>query len=176
MKKLLYVILAIIALLIAAVFLTPQFIDANKYKSEAEAQFKAATGYDMAIKGEVKLSFFPKIQARIKNVSIFNGLKNLANIDEITAYPRAKTLFKDKIVINSLKADKVTVTLEKNEAGNNWEVSSTPAAIPVSKLDLQVTSVDIVDGKVDYADSVKKEAYSFSDLNFKTGITVLTVG
>ncbi len=175
MKKLLYVILALIIILIAAVLLTPSFIDVNKYKSEVISQFKAATGYEMTIKGEVKLSLFPKVQVVAKDISIFNGTTNLVNIEQITAYPLAKTLFSEQVKIDSIKVERPIVSLGKTEAGNNWDMSPITSSLPGigKKLDMQITSMEIIDGKLDYADKVKDKTYNFSNMNFKTNIMML---
>lgn len=174
MKKLLIVVLALIALLVAAVLASPFFINAGKYKTEVENQFKAATGYDLSLKGKVEVGLFPSIHAVAKDVSIYNGTRNIVNIEQVTFYAKTGSIFSDKLEIYKLKVDKPIITLEVTENDDNWTPIRDPkAVIPITKLNTKIETVEVVDGKLDYTDKVEDKAYNFTNINFNNRIKSL---
>lgn len=72
MKKLLIALAALVVVLVAGVVALPFFVPVSVYKTQIEAQAKAATGRDLAIKGDMKLSLFPAVAIEAKDVSFAN--------------------------------------------------------------------------------------------------------
>ena len=73
MKKLLVVMAALAVLLIAAVVVVPTLVPLDTYKEQAVRQVRAATGRDLRIGGEIKLSLFPSLAVEVNDVAFANA-------------------------------------------------------------------------------------------------------
>ncbi|RLB02201.1 MAG: hypothetical protein DRG83_08900, partial [Deltaproteobacteria bacterium] len=69
MKKLVKVIfilgVVLVVLLVGALLIVPRFIDVQKYKPEIEKKVSDLTGRPFALKGQINLSLFPWIGAKL---------------------------------------------------------------------------------------------------------------
>ena len=59
LKKTFLIVGGVLVVLIAAVLIGPSLIDWNQYKEDFQAQAKAATGRDLTIKGDIKITVLP---------------------------------------------------------------------------------------------------------------------
>ena len=64
MKKLLYVILGIVAILVVAVVSLYLLFDPNDFRDRIAAEVRNETGRDLVIEGELSVSLFPCWQSR----------------------------------------------------------------------------------------------------------------
>ena len=83
MKKLLYALLAVLFVLVAAVLLLPSLIDWNAYKDQLAQQVERATGRDITVDGPVSLSLLPSPAFSAQQVT-------LANVDGASEGPMAR--------------------------------------------------------------------------------------
>src|SRR5687767_13960772 len=106
MKKLLYVVGGIVVLVIAAAFIAPFFIDLNDYKGQIEAQAKQATGRDLKIDGEIKLSILPLPSVTVNGIKFGNApggtAPNMAEIESATVKVAIMPLLSDKVQITDI--------------------------------------------------------------------------
>lgn len=185
MKKILYVVLGLIVVLILAALIAPFFFNLNSYRADIQNEFKAGTGYNLNLKGDIDISLFPVVKAYTKNISISNNSKNLVDVEEIVAYPQLSELIAGRLKIASVKIIKPDVLLEKNEGGNSWDklapkagdnaaapvVPATPA-VPKS-VALKIDDIKVLEGKVDYKDNLKSKEYLFQDINLTASLESL---
>ena len=59
LKVVLYGLLGLIVLVVAAVLIGPSFVDWNAYKEEIASQVERATGRSLTIEGDIKLTIVP---------------------------------------------------------------------------------------------------------------------
>ena len=65
LKKLFYFVIAVVALFAVATIAISLFFDPNDYRDDIVAKVKETTGRDLAIEGEISLTFFPWIGADV---------------------------------------------------------------------------------------------------------------
>src|SRR6516164_408662 len=88
-RTILIVLAALIVVLIGAVLVVPSLIPSEVYRAEIAGHASAALGRAVEIKGPVRLSVLPSIEARATSVTIANaeGFSDgpLAQADELRA-------------------------------------------------------------------------------------------
>ena len=156
MKKLGFVLLGLVVLLVIAGLVAPHFVNSDQYKSKITKEFKAKTGYDINLKGEIKIALIPLPKAYVRGVTVSNGSKVLAEVEEITVYPKLLPLLSAAMQVSSVKVSRPKVTVEKNAGGYSWEkplkagmVTANAAGVELAQKpgrDFSVGEVKIVDG------------------------------
>ena len=129
MKKLIYALLAVLFVLVAAVLLLPSLIDWNDYKDQLARQVEQATGRDIAVDGPVSLSLLPSPAFSAQQVT-------LANIDGASAQPMARIadlrvqialapLLQGQVEVERLVLVEPRILLERTADGRaNWRFTS----------------------------------------------------
>jgi len=87
MKKVLIAVVVVLIAAVAGVLIVPGFIDWNNYKGQITARVKSATGRDLVIGGDIKVSILPFPVLEVEDVRLSN-LKGAAAKDMV----RLKTL------------------------------------------------------------------------------------
>jgi len=72
MKKLLIGIAVVLAIIVGAAIVAPQFVPLDAVKDRITAQVKAATGRDLAIDGDIHLSLLPNAEIDIDGMTLAN--------------------------------------------------------------------------------------------------------
>ena len=72
MKKLISTLVVLFVLVAAAVIVGPSLVDWNDYKGEISTQVRAATGRDMAIRGDIRIEVLPAPALVAHDVSVAN--------------------------------------------------------------------------------------------------------
>ncbi|MGF1624898.1 MAG: AsmA family protein, partial [Alphaproteobacteria bacterium] len=68
MRKLLYGLIGLVILLVAAVFIVPAVIDWNGYKADIAQEVRAATGRDLVIDGDISVRLLPSPHASVSGI------------------------------------------------------------------------------------------------------------
>jgi len=190
MKKLIKIVLgfalASVLLLVLAVALFAIFFDANNFRGQIAAQVKNATGRDITI-GDIHLSIFPTLGARIQNVTLSNaagfGTAYFAGIGQAEIGVKLLPLIRKRAVeVSSVTVDNLQLNLAKHADGKtNWDdivekTSQTNAAKPgdSSSSSANIKSVDIAGISIDnaalsYRDDQAHQSYDLSKLKLETG-------
>ncbi|HJO86469.1 MAG TPA: AsmA family protein [Rhodospirillales bacterium] len=79
MKKLLFGFLFLIVGFIAAVLAAPNFINWNEYRDVITDEINAATGFNLEIRGDIKISILPSLALLINK--IFFNLETLPSYE-----------------------------------------------------------------------------------------------
>jgi AsmA protein len=116
-------VLATIALIMLAVWL---FVDPNDYKAKIAAAVKNATGRELMLQGNIKLSVFPWIALELGPASLGNpaGFGDQPFLSFRHAAVRAKLLplLQRRLEVDRVEIDGLDLRLMKDEAGKgNWE-------------------------------------------------------
>lgn len=182
MKKLGFFVLGLVVLLVIAGLVVPHFFNPNQYKAKIASEFKTKTGYDINIKGDIKISILPLAKAYVQGVTISNGAKTLVEVDEITAYPKLLPLLSGNVEVSSIKVSKPKITVAKTTGGYSWQkVGSSGANGEVSESadvkkrggDVSIGEVKIEDGEVYFDDQVKGKKYDVKNINITSSLASL---
>ena len=169
MKKLLIAVAALVVALVAGVIALPFFVPVSVYKTQIEAQAKAATGRDLAIKGDMKLSLFPSVAIEAKDVSFANvagaSTPEMARLKSLKVAVKLMPLLKGSLEVESFVLEEPVIVLEIDKQGRaNWVFDTKPAApgaapqSPGSSVagapgDIRLGEVKLKDGRLTYIDA-----------------------
>lgn len=168
MKKLLIAVAALVVVLVAGVVALPFFVPVSVYKSQIETQAKAATGRDLAIKGDMKLSLFPAVAIEAKDVSFANApgasTPEMARLKSLKVAVKLMPLLKGALEVESFVLEEPVIVLEIDKQGRaNWVFDTrpaTPGTAPASGSsaagapgDIRLGEVKLKDGRLTYIDA-----------------------
>ena len=188
MGKLLKIVLGIAAALVLVVVLAvgafALFFNPNDFRGRITAEAKKATGRDLVI-GDIKLSLFPTLGARIRNATLSNapgfGDKPFAAVSEADVGVQLLPLILRRevrvstIALSGLKLD----AIRNADGSSNWDdlqkIGETPAspAQPASDApavkSIDISGISIENAALSYTDLQAKTSYTLGKLNLKTG-------
>jgi uncharacterized protein involved in outer membrane biogenesis len=130
LKKLLIGLGVLVALIIAAIVIGPQFVDWNSYKAQIAAKAKEATGRDLAIDGNIALSILPSPTLSVAKVRFANApggsVPDMATLDSLDVRVALLPLIQGVIKVESVTLVAPKIVLETLPDGTpNWQL--TPA-------------------------------------------------
>ena len=194
MKKLIIGLVAVVVFLVVAVLAIPFFIPLDTIKAELIAQAEQATGRDVRIDGEFKLSIFPNAEFVAGKVTVGNAkggkAKNMVAIDRVNVSVGLMPLITGSVQVNSFVIDKPTINLEIDKNGKpNWEFTtagggeakpstteSKPAegggGSPLAGITLD--DVRLVDGTITYSDARSGVSHRLDAINWKVALPSLS--
>jgi uncharacterized protein involved in outer membrane biogenesis len=159
MRKKIIAVLIILLLLEGFAFgLLSLLVSKENIKKEITGSFKALTGMDLEIQGEVVLKQFPVPHVLINSLYVPNVPEGnapfLITVKLIDIYPSIKSLLKGKLAIGRIQLDGAEVNVESFKNGKfNWKnVSSQPPLPSGAKTDsaLASTSFNFVNAGLHY--------------------------
>ncbi|MEQ1740154.1 MAG: AsmA family protein [Methyloglobulus sp.] len=135
--------LALILVLVIAVFALPLLIDPNNYKTDIAALIRDKTGRDVTFEGDITVTVFPWIGLRTEKIVVSNkpGFQELPFISIAKSDIKVKLLplLAQKIEVNTIALDGLTLNLAKDKQGlSNWDdlIASSrpsPSAAPTNR-------------------------------------------
>lgn len=152
---------AVIVILLLAARL---FVNPNDYKGRIEKAVKDATGRELAMSGEIKLSVFPWLALALGPASIGNppgfSVEPFAAVQHVSLRVKLLPLLRGQLHIGRIEIDGLDLRLHKNAEGKgNWEdfgarnaASASPASGSETLRDL--AGIVIKDSRVSYQDIV----------------------
>jgi AsmA protein len=172
MKKLLIVVGALGALVIAALVILPSLVPAERIRQEVLTQVKAATGRDLSIDGKVAVSAFPSLSVQVSNVALsnppgFQG-KDMVRLGALDVRLKLLPILSGKVEVDSFVLVDPVIMLEVDRQGRaNWvfdtaKADDKAAAKPEKDTkgggaaglsDLSLGEVKITNGKLSYVDA-----------------------
>ena len=115
MKKIVITGIALFVLLAGALLVVPGFMDWNKYKPRIIEQLHNATGYDIAIKGDLALSVLPFPQARIQGLSVAMPVElggwTILTLEQVSASMALWPLLGGHFMVSSVSLEKPVIAL-----------------------------------------------------------------
>ena len=162
--KFLYGFLAFLAVIAAALFLVPLFLDWEQFKPEITERLEAITGRTLAIDGPVDVSILPTPTIKASDVRVANAAgaaaPDMAQIKAFDLRLALGPLLGGEIAVTSLMMDEPFIELQRLADGSpNWLFERAPdpameeAAAEEAEADLELTRLDfasIVNGTVVY--------------------------
>jgi len=190
LKKLGYFLVAFVALFTVAAIIIFLFFDPNDYRDRIAGEVKRETGRDLVIEGDLELSFFPWFAINIGKTSLSNapgfGEEPFLSFDEARASVKVLPLIRRKgLEIGNIVLDSFQLNLQVAADGrNNWqdmaEESSAEAgpetdaaaadeASQGRDISFAISSIQVSNAAINYADSQAGESYRLTDVNLTTG-------
>jgi uncharacterized protein involved in outer membrane biogenesis len=159
LRYVLFALIALIVILIAA----PFFIPADTYKNILISQVKKLTGRDLVIAGDASLTLFPNIALEVNDVSLSNPAgfrdKQLTTIGRLSIDVALMPLFEKRLVMQGATLERAVIGLEERRDGaKSWDVMlKAPAAaakeVAETKQEAKMTTPDVLLGNIVIKDS-----------------------
>lgn len=184
LKKLLYIIPGIAALLVIVAIFISLFFDPNDYREQIAAEVKQQTGRDLVIEGDLELSFFPWFAVTVGKTTLGNapgfGDEPFLSFEEARLSIAVMPIIRgDGLKIGAVVLDSFELNLVTGADRNNWQdiaehsesepdEQSQQVALE-QEVELSIASIDISNAAVSYSDTQAGESYSLTNFNLVTG-------
>lgn len=168
-------------LIFGALIITIAYLDPNDYKETIAEMVKDETGRDLAISGNVSLTYYPWLGLDVEGVSLSNakgfGDEPFLKTKTIKARAKLLPLLRKELEMDTLVLHGATLNLAKNAEGvTNWddlvkpsaeEKQSSDQAMPLAALVLG--GIDIKDANITWQDKQQGIEYKIANANITTG-------
>lgn len=194
MRKVFIVLAGLLALLIAAIFIGPGFVNWNAYKGQiADAAYKA-TGRSLSIQGDISFSILPTPKLVVKDVGLANvdggRAEQMVRLKSLDVQVSLAALISGNIQVQSVTLVQPVITLEVLADGRrNWDfdlrksqgASQAGQAIPLNGTgaatatdsipNIRLDRFIVTDGTLVYADAASglEEKVTGLDAAFSAG-------
>lgn len=177
-----------LGLLITLIIIIPFLVNLNDYKPQISQAAKEATGRDLTIEGDIKLSLFPWIGMELGAMQLSNaagfGDQPFARIEGAEVKLKLMPLLKSEVEMKTVTLQGLRLNLTIAEDGsNNWSDLATgdrTAAIEESPTSgssklaaLVIGGLAITDAQVVYDDRASGARYAVETLDLTTGPVAL---
>jgi len=183
MKKLGFVLIGLLILLLGAIFIIPSLVPSDVYKDKIQTQLSQELGRDVRINGDVKLATFPVVKAKTGPIEIDNpdgfSRKEFVSLEGLEARVKLLPLLSKRVEISRFTLEQPRIHLERRADGRaNWEIGDKPAAEPteepapfardgslLTNFEPAISAFKLENGLVTYADAVAGKNIEVSDIN-----------
>lgn len=177
LKKILLGAGAILLLLLIAVFTIPFLIPKSVYRAKIESAATQALGRAVTLEGDVGLSVFPAIAARVEDVSIANpegfSRPDMVRAGALRGSLRWLPLLTGKVEIGEIAFVDADVALEVRRDGtNNWtlgtDAAEAPAGDPASSsggLSASIGQARLDNARLSFTDATSGASYVLDGLD-----------
>ena len=190
-KRLVVGTLSVVIVLVALALIVPFLIPTSTYKDQIETRVKAATGRDLKLGGELKLSILPSLELSASDVVFGNRpgapQQDMVKLKSLNLKLKLAPLLSGRFEIVALELVEPAIVLEVDKDGKpNWQfdkpagapaaappapakrgdTAQAPAALPSDVFNtLQIESLHIVRGNVVYSDARTGAKYEVAKAN-----------
>ncbi|MBU3694948.1 MAG: AsmA family protein [Rhodocyclaceae bacterium] len=145
--------------------------DPNDYKDEVAALVKRSKGRDLAIEGAVRLSYWPNLAADLSDVKLSEagGKGDFVTVERVRASVAVMPLLGRRVVVNGVDVTGLRASIRRDADGrfNFADLLSKPEE-KSEKVDFDIASVKVRDGRIDYADAAGTRL-TLDGIQVKTG-------
>lgn len=186
-KPLKYTLLGLVGLLVLAIAGAAVFaltFDPNRYKADIERLVKEKTGRTLAIKGDIKLAFWPSLGADVAGITLSEkgAGQQFVALDSAHASVKLMPLLHGEYIVDAVKLSGVKARIVKTKDGkyNFSDLTGSETAKPVADAKkapptektpvvFDVSSVSIEKAAITYIDQLAGQEYAIEDFTLKTG-------
>ncbi|MDZ4760286.1 MAG: AsmA family protein [Alphaproteobacteria bacterium] len=183
MGRIIVIVGAALILILGALMILPGLIPSDVYRQRIEAAASETLGRDVTVSGKVRVSVFPRIEARAGLTTIANpegfGDAPFASMKELRAAVKLWPLIFRRVEIDEFVLVEPSIALVSLENGaNNWTFDiggkpPTPQDPKPSSMAASLGDVRIVDGQVSWDDQAAKRVQNLTGLDLKADMTAL---
>ena len=173
--------LLLLVIVAAAVFALT--FDPNRYKGEIERVAKEQTGRTLAIKGEIRMAFWPSLGARVAGVTFSEkgSDQQFVSFDSAHASVKLMPLLRGEYLVDSISLSGLKARVVKGKDGRFNFADLTQAKEKKPAADKQqekeggaplvfdISSVSIEKAAIQYIDQQAGQEYAIDDFRLKTG-------
>jgi len=180
MRKILFGLIALVAVLLAVIIIVPQFIPVSAYKGQIETQASNALGRSVTIGDDLSIKVFPRTAFRVTDLQIDNpkgfSSEYLMRVTEADIGVDLFKLISKEIEIKRFILTEPKINLEKTRRGAvNWELGNVDADKAESNSgssdassalnDIRLGDVRVVNGQANYNDAAAKQSFTMDDID-----------
>lgn len=170
-----YLVAGLVALLALVLVGVAIFVNPNDYKARIAQEVKAATGRELALLGDIKLSVFPWIALNLGPVSLGNppgfGPEPFVSVQRTSLRVKLLPLLRKRLEVGRIEIEGLDLRLRTDASGKgNWEdlgrksATAAPATAPQRSGSLEsLEGILIKDSRISY------DAITVSRLNLEVG-------
>jgi len=132
-KWLALIFVGLLVVVVAAVLVLPNVINWNNYKPEIAAAARNATGRDLRIDGDIRISMWPDLDFSVSGIRFANAPgaspSDMLSVGSVAGKMALWPLLSKELDINSLVVKNASVHLAVDKQGNpNWAIGTGEAA------------------------------------------------
>ena len=133
MKKVLIALATLVVLIVVALLAAPFFIPVETYKTQIAQAAKDATGRELTIKGDMRLSLLPRLELEAEDVSFANvpgaAQADMVRLKKLLVQLQVLPLISGEVRIDSFVLVEPVIHLEIDKDGRpNWQFAEAGAA------------------------------------------------
>lgn len=177
---------ALILLLVAGAVIFVSTFDPNTHKSQITEAVKKATGRDLVVSGQIKVSVFPWLGAEVGGVSLSNakgfGDKPMLQVGSAQVRLKLLPLLTGSLELGRVTLENLNLNLARHQDGTtNWDdlagkdegpKEAAPAAAKPSdggSMKLALGGLHVKNANVVWDDAKEGRHYALRDVNIETG-------
>lgn len=190
MKKVLIALAAVVGLVVVALLAAPFFIPVETYKTQIAQAAKEATGRDLTIQGDMRLSLLPRLELEAEDVSFANApgaaQADMARLKKLLVQLQIFPLISGEVRVDSFVLVEPVIHLEVDKNGRpNWQFAEAGAAAPAAGTtstpaqprrgpgdvpEISLGDVRLEDGLVTYSDARTGQTGEISAINMTVSL------
>src|SRR5947207_5908443 len=171
MKRLGMPIAALLGLALIGLIATSWFINRDALRAAVEAQIRAVTGLDLAVKGKIEVSVFPASYVSFHDVGLKGGATSdpALSVDVLTANLRLLPLLLQRFEIADVMMLRPNIRVVREaDGGSNWTPFIDTIARtmkPGAENQLSFSEIRIQDGVLTYEDAANHVSEALGDID-----------
>ncbi|MEO1243527.1 MAG: AsmA family protein [Pseudomonadota bacterium] len=186
MGRLLFFIVALIAVILAVLVVAPGVVPVAAYKGQIETAASNAIGREVTIGDDLSFRIIPRTAFHVTDLTIANenGFEGdyLAQVEEADIGVKLlKLIFSSSVEIDRFVLTEPDITLARKANGEvNWNLANTsaadenaPADSESSVRDIRLGDVRIVDGSARFTDAAANATYTANDIDVQVILSSL---
>ena len=184
MGRILFFLVALIAVVIAVMLVAPGVVPVATYKAQVEARASEALGRDVTIGNDLSIKFFPRTAFVVNDLTIANadGFDGdyLATVEKADIGVRLMSLFSDSIEVNRFVLTNPDIRLIRSADGRvNWNLAASGSDAAASggaapARDLNLGTVRIDGGSARFDDKASDKSYVARDMDLTVLLSSLS--
>lgn len=176
LKKILYTLGAIIGLVVLLVVYLAMTFDPNDYKLTVIQLVKDKKQRTLDIKGDIKLSFWPKIGADLGEITLSEHQSDtqFAAIKSAKVALAVLPLLKKEIVVDTVYLDGAQVNVVQHADGTfNFDDLLSKEEEPSQQINFDVQGVKVTNTRASFINEASGAKYTVDEFNLTTGQVAL---
>lgn len=184
MKRVLFLVLGLLILLLAVASIAPFLVPNEVYRAQIEKAATNALGRDVTLAGDVGISVFPRISASVEGVTVKNPeeftAENMVEAGALRGTVKWGPLLARRVEVQEIAFVDATVQLERLEDGSaNWsfgsgETDAEPDTTePSGGLSAGVEKARLVNTALYFNDAMTGQSYALSDFTAEASLQAL---
>jgi AsmA protein len=186
LRKVLFLIIGIVALLVIAAISFVLLFDPNDFRDNIAAEVQRTTGRELVIEGDLELSLFPWLAINIGKTTLGNaqgfGDDAFASFEQARLSVRVlPMLLRREVAIGTAALESFELNLAVASNGrSNWqdlidaseaqaETADSADSADDAPAKIDIASVEISDASVSYSDAQLGESYKLTNFNMSSG-------